>query len=248
MNFVKYTSQLVIATSALTLSLGLIEVNPAQAASITWKTGGNFISNPSAIDTSGTIIEAINFGSNDQTVNAGGINVTFQNSVGAGKTQFGNPPLAGTFVTLSSLSGSSAPWDKVISQFVYDTDNTQLINNFLTGLTIGQQYQIELFAYDDRNTLGNNRNIVNQYFFDGNGNNSPTFTLGTGTSIVGTFTADATTQDIGFSANPDPVLNAYILSTVTSGGGTPPTSIPEPTILASLLIVSSRLFTSRKQK
>ncbi len=79
-------------------------------------------------------------------------------------------------------------------------------------LTVGRVYQLQLFASDAREPWGSRV----QYFSDGLGNNSPSFTQNTFTSIVGTFEADAETQDLGLFAEPgsDPILEAYVLRLV----------------------------------
>jgi len=73
-------------------------------------------------------------------------------------------------------------------------------------------YQLQLFASDARELWSSRV----QYFSDGLGNDSPSFTQNTFTSIVGTFEADAETQDLGLFAEPgsDTILEAYVLRLV----------------------------------
>jgi hypothetical protein len=93
-------------------------------------------------------------------------------------------------------------------------------------LTPGREYQIQLFASDARGCCSTRT----QFFTDGAGNNSPTFTQGTFTSIVGTFTADASFQNIGISASSNaPILDAFVVRDVTAAsGGAPVTFTAKP--------------------
>ena len=96
----------------------------------------------------------------------------------------------------------------------------------LTGLVIGQTYDLSLFSYDPRSS-----DRTQEYWssFSGttySGGTSVSFTESEATMVLGTFTADATYQDIFIQAtdivgNPDTTLSAYTLY-----------SVPEPSSLA----------------
>jgi len=99
----------------------------------------------------------------------------------------------------------------------------------IEGLSIGQDYQIQFFSH--RSEGGRIQTI------DG-GAGAQTLTLGNpvGDYIIGTFTADATSQSIGtFGGSTFPVYSGYVLSTV-----------PEPT--SSLLIALSGLALLRRRR
>lgn len=190
-----------------------------KAAMITWATGPHY-NGPNgfnAILTNGSLVEAINLDNllvGDRTVDPVGINVTFV-------------PDPSKLPQSIFSSGSPGTNDSNWNSIVNDTDwssNDGVIIDFFTGLTVGDRYQVQLFASDIRSCCASRV----QFFSDGLGNISPSFTQSTFTSIVGTFTADAAGQALGLFASPgsDPILEAYVLLNTTN------TTIPEPATLA----------------
>ena len=177
----------------------------AHAATINWQLGPVF-NGPNghlAIDSNGTLLQAVNTGDGGTlTVDPGGLNISFS----------ATSALLNQGVFSSGSPGSSdANWNTIINRTDWNIDNFTS-PSFLTGLEAGRQYQVQLFASDARGCCSTRT----QFFSDGMGNDSPTFTQGTFTSIIGTFTADGPTQAIGFSASStDPILNAFVLRDLT---------------------------------
>ena len=98
--------------------------------------------------------------------------------------------------------------------------------SFLSGLTVGQTYQVQFFS--GRSYPGLDNRLLR--YGDGLGNFSPTVSMGQNvfTSMVGTFVASAVTQQIDFHESTNyPTLNAYVLREVSP--------VPEPGSWALLL-------------
>ncbi len=192
-----------------------IHRNMAEAAVITWRIGGTYDGNTGfqSIDTAGILVEAVTVGgSSSLLVDPAGLNITFvpKDILDQASFSSGNPSTADT------------GWNSVID--VADWNFTNLvIDDFASGLTVGQEYQIQLFASDARPAFSSRT----QFFTDGQGNQSPTIMQGNFTSIIGTFTADATTQALGLEASSNfPILNAYVLRVMAT---------PEPGSLGLLI-------------
>ncbi|MFC4992317.1 PEP-CTERM sorting domain-containing protein [Rubritalea tangerina] len=124
----------------------------------------------------------------------------------------------------------------------------------LTGLTIGRIYQIQLIGIHDSRG-GINTRAYNVDNGEGDFTNAPVLTRGAyGNSnpanpqpgyfgtVVGTFTADAITQDITLNVNTgsDPGLSGYILHETTS-------AVPEPSSVSLLGLGSLTLLLRRKR-
>lgn len=189
------------------LALGIVPAG-AEAAVISWQSGPVY-SGPTgfqAIQTNGNALQAINAGGGAPVVvNPAGLNITFTPA----------NPLPGTF-TSGSPGTSDAGFNSVIDTTNFNGTNTT-ISNFFTGLIPGIKYQVQLFASDSRGCC----NTRTQFFSDGVGNNSPTITQGAFTSVLGTFTADASTQALGLNASSaNPILNAYTVREVSAPGTT----------------------------
>ncbi len=225
--------QLTTLATLLTLAIG----NSVEAASITWSNGQNFGGSNGfqAIDTTGSLVEAINVGSTQPlTVDPSGLNITFTAAKKFNQFIFNS----------GSPDSTDTAWNTIINQTDWNRFNTTF-DEFLTGLTVGKQYQIQLFASDTRPCCSERT----QYFDDGLGNQSSTFVQDSFTSIIGKFTADAPTQSLGiWTSSNAPILNAYVLRDITPTGND--TSVPEPTSLFGLLALGAlgSTYLKRKQK
>lgn len=238
---VKKISQIssTILATLLTLSIG----NSVEAASITWSNGPNFggAEGFKSIDTTGSLVEAVNLGSTGPlTVDPTGLNIRF-----TPEDKLDEP-----FFSSGSPGSNDTAWNTIINETDTNLSNGTF-DNFFTDLTVGQKYQVQLFASDTR--LAGNIPTRTQYFHDGLGNQSSTFVQSSFTSIIGTFTADATTQSLGIWASSNgiggnnPILNAYVLRDITPTENT--TSVPEPTsTLAVLGVVGTGLLASRRKR
>lgn len=209
----------------------------AQGSFIGWTVGPAYdgFSGFNAIQTNGTLVSAFDIGSSTSlTVDPGGLNITFLGG--------GNP--FGEFTFDGGDPGSTdANWNNIVNSNDFCGCDTRAFPTFLSGLTIGSTYQIQLFANDSRGCCSSR----SQFYDDGLGNNSPIVVQGSFLSTIGVFTADATTQAINFNLVPgipgDPnamVLSAYVLRDITSTSGVPEPStafMVGPVVVAALWLV-----------
>lgn len=184
----------------------------ASAAMIQWSPGPNY-NGPngfSAIQTNGFLVEAVNLGDGGQrTVDPGGLNITFQPA----------DKLNSVFFNSGNPGTNDAEFNAIIDRTDFNSANVT-VNDFLSGLTPGRDYQVQLFASDSRACCANRASV----FGDGQGNQTGPVTQGSFTSVLGFFTADAATQALRLEASPgnNPVLSAYVLLDVS------PTPPPAP--------------------
>ncbi len=215
MRSVRYALTGPLSCALLAATLALVGPTSANGAAITWSAGPTFngANGFQAIDTTGTLVEAINLGDGGaRVVDPGGLNITFAT---------GNK-LNQSYYNSGSPGTTDTNWNAIIDRTDWGNNNTT-INDFLSGLTPGNNYQVQLFASDARGCCSGRT----QTFDDGAGQVSPAITTGSFTSTVGHFTADAATQAIGFvSSATDPILNAYVLREVAD----PPPPPPAPPI------------------
>jgi hypothetical protein len=216
---------------------------PATSASISWATGPSAAGAAGhlAILTNGSLVEAIDLGGTGPaiTVDPTGLNLVF--------TRVDSPFFTTTFA--DSLFGTpnnvgDAGWSAVLDTAEYSSGDVNA-SSFLSGLVPGSTYQVQFFSGRSYPNL-DNRLLK---YGDGLGNFSPEVSMGQNlfTSMVGTFTADATTQAIVFEENVGlPTLNAYVLREITP--------IPEPDgwalMLAGLAVIGpllSRRAAGRRQ-
>ncbi|MFM2241868.1 MAG: hypothetical protein RLZ97_723 [Verrucomicrobiota bacterium] len=234
--------------AALMAALPLLTVaSPVNAAPVTWGAPFNFDHTDETLFLNGF----------DPSRN-GGVSapetVTLDAAVDFGNTSLPNTTLNG--ITLTKVSGSTDFWgntgidpdiDAVLSGHVASA-GTYTLN--LTGLTIGRIYQIQLIGIHDSRGSGINQRQYEVSFGGsdytsggtppvltraGYGNTAPPspptiqgfVSYGT---VVGTFTADATTQSIQLRSNtldgntgddPDPGLGGYILHSSAPSSGQP---------------------------
>ena len=163
--------------------LALALLAPAHAAEIKFQSQGA-VASASDVRTNGILIQAeYAGGSGAQTVNG----VNFHD----GFSDYVLP--SGTTKGAYLNDAGSESYNAILTAFAYDSHGkpgpTVLT---LKGLTPGKKYEVQLWSLDDR--PGQNEREVN--FSDSRGNLSPSFTEGSNTIILGTFTADAPTQSI----------------------------------------------------
>jgi hypothetical protein len=199
-----------------------------QAANISFGTVTPFTTADAALTAPGntTLVGAVGIGGgptgSTTTVTVASQTVNFLSDGSAGSiltiTQTGNEGIAPGGPMSPT---SNANFNAVMSDFAYDGNP---VIGQLTGLTVGRKYEVELFALDDRGCCSG-RTVE---FGDGNGNDSTVFSLGSNSYVFGTFTADATTQNvesIGFG-QPQSNFNAAVLYSV---------NVPEPASLVALV-------------
>ncbi len=193
----------VTRVAALAVSL-MGAASAVQAADISWAVGPSFngASGFQAILTNGTLVDAVDIGSGavSRTVDPGGLNVTFR----VVDPSF----LAGFIFDAGSPNSTDAGWNAVIDDADWNGAGDHTVANFLTGLSVGETYQLQLFASDSRGCC----NGRTSRFGDGNAHFSATVVQGSFTSLVGTFVADASSQALEFDTSSNaPILNAYVL-------------------------------------
>lgn len=216
--------------------LGATYGHQVSASPITWTTGATFdgLNGFQAISTWGKPVEAINLiNTNDPNpgtlvVDPSGINIAF-----TPRSDIFNQP---GFNTSGFTTTGDAAWDAIIRSVDYTSTGASTGTLNLTGLTVGVLYQVQLFSLDNRpvgNPLVGTEVIA---FSDGLNNNSDPFDKGSATSIIGTFTADATTQSIILLDDDDHSLNAYVLR-----------QVPTPSAFSLMLLGLGMLIKQRKQ-
>lgn len=187
---------------------------PALSASITWSAGPTF-NGPDGhlgILTNGLLVEAVSLrGSpgSSVTVDPTGLNISFD--------VVNSPAFNASWSTAGSAGSNDAGWSSILRNFEWQQGSNVTATNFLSGLTVGNTYQVQFFAA--RTDCCATRTAT---FGDGAGNLSAPVQHGSYTSIVGSFVASATTQTIQFiDSTSNPILNAYVLRDLTA-------PIPEP--------------------
>jgi len=189
----------------------VITAGGVQAASINWSSLGT-VNNASDVLNIGTIVQAqYAGGSGAETVNG----VTFQDGFTSYATAFG-----ATNGTFSGDTGNTA-YNTILNSFAYDGSNPGVLT--LNSLNVGGTYEVELWALDDRSSGGISSRTEN--FDDNVGHDSATITLGSNTIILGTFTADATTQIINVNGVDQSAHNLNAFEVVAT---------PEPSTWAML--------------
>lgn len=206
--------------STTAVLIGLATAAPVSAADISWSTGPTF-NGPNGhlgILTNGSLVEAINLAGSpgaSLTVDPGGLSITFSTV---------NSPFYPNSWSIAGNGGNTdAAWGTILNTFEWISGSNPTISNFLSGLTLGHQYQLQLFAA--RSDCCGTRTAS---FSDGAGHTSDEVRDDSYTSIVGTFTADAFTQTLQLiDSTSNPILNAYVLRDVSP--------VPEPETYAMLL-------------
>lgn len=191
------------AFSALLLSLWSL---PAAAAPITWSEPVRMTSAEETLDLAGRRLRAaVQFGTpNDIEVKLpGGKVVRFVAGSFNGAT---NAPAdlgqsGGRHAGMFAFKGSgNEAFDRVLSGGATETGDTSGILS-LRGLTPGRRYTVQLFAIDMRGRDGCGGDITDCRrrpvdFGDNDGHFSKRVLEGSGSYVLGTFTADRTTQTV----------------------------------------------------
>lgn len=230
----------------------------SNAATITWQSAQN-IAGDSDVDTVGTLVRALNFnhttldaaevGGESPTVNG----VTFadvspssssswSSGAGAGDITLAVGAPSGNWGNFDGFNGSAAPYTglsnnykSLLTSAVFKIGANQTATYTLLNLTPGTPYRVQFFVNDSRNfsftwtatdqfTAGNVSDALDVNVGNANGK--------LGQYVIGTFTANATTQVISVLGS-DPTnnrgiqLNGYQLR-----------EVPEPATLGLLALGS----------
>lgn len=194
----------------------------SEAAEIDWQAPFN-ITSVNSIDTSGTLLQAINATTdgNSPTVTVAGEAILFSGSpIGPANTN------TGSFFTGGGGDTRNANLNTVLNSHSYGPGSDWSIT--LAGLTPGADYQIQLIGGGDTRSCCSARN---QRAGDNESpeNLSGDFSRSGVGSVIGTFTADGTTQTVnilpGQNNGVDPSLSAYILRSVAPPTPQAPTDL-----------------------
>lgn len=229
----------VAAATSLPVSVAFLSLalaTPAEAApppAITWGSATT-VSGDSDVSTSGTLLYAYNVGASgvsSATVNT----VTFASyafpingpqSVTVGSVTFTESP--GILWGSNSLGSASTPFSNLSSGYktllgsAGGADNPSSITATLGGLTVGNQYQLQIWTSNPANGTNPYGGIIGDTTFTAGNSvtldpNTTDSGGGLGQYVIGTFTADAVTRTFtmdssGFNA---PSLSAFQLRDVT---------------------------------
>lgn len=234
--------------SSLVIAVGIAAGSSAHAAVITWQTPAT-ISGDTNVSTTGTLERAYNmtnqsgsattingvnfavFGVTSNTVSSLTVgSTTITSSSGSLFSGLGNGSASTPF---SSLSTS---YQTLLGQFVRTGGNMTLT---LNSLTVGYTYQLEIWT--------NRSNTANAQGFTATAGNSVVLDSnttdaigGVGQFVLGSFTADATSQAITFTPNGAGLVDfsAFQLRT---------TAVPEPSAIALLIAGGVGLLLARRR-
>jgi len=219
----------VVAVGWLVLTGPVAEV---QAASMTWGTPFALV-DETGLDQTGTLVEAINFGGSTVDVNG----ISFQGSEDLGTHTFarddvwaGTPTDADFSIVMDSFRysppASIAPQDSIM----------------LSGLTPGTTYQFQYLGADQRRGKDTREVTLSDKDIEGDGTgNSVSYFVTPFHSVVGTFTADSTSQEIWIDQNNDGGWGAgYMLRDVSA-------PVPEPSA-ATLFTLGAVLTAARVRR
>ncbi|MDF7799348.1 acetylxylan esterase [Pontiellaceae bacterium B1224] len=186
-----------------TLGLLFMISGAVQAATIEW----------GVVSTVGSDSDISTTGALEYAYTAGGTSAVAVNGVlfSAGDTTFGGDVvLSGTPATTAVFGQNAAPFNTLSSDYqsmldegVYNNvgNKTDPVTVTLNSLTIGQNYAVQVWGNDSRNSNGRNMTVAsgtNSVVLD---YNSTDVLGGVGQTVSGTFTADAETQDFTLTPN-----------------------------------------------
>ena len=234
-------------TTHITLLLAAAALSgaPLHAGLVTWAAPTG-ISGASDVSTTGTLIGAVNFNGPATTVN--GVNFQALATTGPSNT-VGNFDLSAPFFYPSqNTSDSAAPFASLSAGYQFLLGSAAATGGTMTltmsGLNIGQSYEFEAWVNDSRNQTPPG------FTFKVDGTAGNTVTLdpnpslaagGLGQFVIGTFVADASSQQVEFSNSEAAVVNGFQLRQVTSP------IIPEPgTALFGMALLGAAGLTRRR--
>ncbi|MGJ8678380.1 MAG: PEP-CTERM sorting domain-containing protein [Akkermansiaceae bacterium] len=195
----------------------------SQAATIAWT--NSFITDENDISFDGTLVEAINTAGTlpgeDVTVTVGGSSITFVENNAIGNNNTNN---TGFF----ALNTGNTDYNTLLNTIDFGPNAQSSATYTFTSLTLGNVYQVQFWYADDAGVTAGR-----------------TMTLdGTGDSVItadsyatGTFTADATTQDLTWTSSAQGIrVTALQLR-----------AVPEPSSAALLGLAGLALIARRKR-
>ncbi|MBU6222183.1 MAG: hypothetical protein KGR24_05460 [Planctomycetes bacterium] len=217
---------------------------PVSAATIIWGSPTT-VAGDSDVDTTGTLVYAYNIGpSGVQATTINGVvfnafafpgQLDFLNTVTVGSVNFTENP---SNLQSYDFPSSATPFASLSTAYktMLSGGGTALLDSTITatlgGLTAGQSYRLQWWTSDPANSQG----VLNETFatttatsgsssvtLDSNSTNA---SGGLGQYVIGTFTADSTTQTFDLnspSGNTSPLINGFQIRAV---------AVPEPSTCA----------------
>lgn len=245
----KRTTFGVLTTLAAITPLLLSAGDAAKAATITWTDGPTTITSVNQIDLSGTFVHAGTWGSSEQSVTVGSETIVFEdrpkNTTDGEAGATGNGASWGEYSDPSLYIGDtgSPQFNNVLDSFVDDAPNPMVIT--LQALTSGQNYQVQLFASDDRGCCGGRTQKWSDQSADGGPNETAVYANNQSVYAIGTFVADGAEQLIytrGVSGGNN-ITNGYVLRSLDA-------AVPEPStfVLAAIGLLGLALAGRRRRK
>ena len=185
----------------------------SQAADITWSVGPNFggADGHLGILTNGTLVAAVHTGGS-----TGPLEVVDPDGLALAFTPINSPSFSGAYGDPANGIGDPV-WSAIVAHLEWQSGQDVTAEGFLSGLTPGNTYQVQLFAGRSHPCCANR----SQRFGDGNGHFSGSISFAplSFVSIVGIFVADGPTQTIVFDdSTNNPALSAYVLREVPEPG------------------------------
>jgi len=177
----------------------------APAAPITWTNLGTTTTSVNDIDLSGTHVHAGSWGTGSIDVTVGSETITFQDayrtpsedpyaSAPAGADSAASSNGEGTQDFFAAPGGFDASFHAVLDGLAWDGPNPKRL--VVANLTAGRTYQVQIFTSDDRSCCGERTQLWSDNVAIGSGNETSTFAHNSSSFVIGSFTADATTQTI----------------------------------------------------
>ena len=250
----------IVALAALALLLG--DGGRAGAAPIIWSPALPILVDAD-VDTNGTLVDAFNIGSSfgpslgSPTIN--GVTFTGQ-AVANGSNTFGNYNLTfsgGSFFAANNLFSPNSPFANLSTNYKTLLASLALVEGptgqftlTISGLTVGHQYQFQWWLDDSAESASP------EFFTSATAGNMVTLSSNTGSPnggvgqfAVGTFTADATIEQILFQQENGGPENAAGINAFQLRDLSPPSSsVPEPSSLALFGLGAAGLAVWRRRR
>ena len=217
-----------MTVAGLLIALTGTAASVASAATITWGPAIS-VAAPTDVVTTGQLVEADDIGSAVATSVNG---VTF---AAAGPAGWGNTNFAAY-----GTAGMAGTYGAALTTGTFTDGNGSTGSHIYTGLTIGNNYLLQVWFVDTRFGGGTGTNQL----LDGVAPNLS----GTGQYAIGTFTADATTQAFTWTEN-GPQFNGATLNLAQLRDVTPiPATAPEPSALSLAMLGLVGLVAGRRRR
>ena len=247
-----------IVPTAFVAAASILAATSADAAVITWGSSTTIINDTTQIATAGFSVAGVDFSNaagadviiNNGPGGAGGTNVTFRRLNGGGGLN-GNSSVAltnGVTVTttnwqFANSTGSmsnvttTAPWGAILDSNIGSFSTNGRIT--LSGLVAGTLYQVQYFASAEDGNSFNGTTVQGSPAF---GNH----TGGSGRFVLGTFTADGTSQVLDVIRGGD-TFEEPVASALTIGAAAVVNVIPEPATATLALLGLGGMMNRRRR-